>query len=161
MTDLLTVRAVPRAGLAFIFALALSLGGCARKPETRAPVVVNYATVRLPAVAGEAGAGYFAAMAASDDRLLAVTAPGLKVELHETMTAGGMTSMRPIAGLALPAGKEVRFAPGGKHLMIFGLAPGKTGTIPLTFRFQHAAPVVADARLVGAGELLAESDRAP
>jgi copper(I)-binding protein len=139
-----------------LMAAMLPLGSCHRASPGPG-VVVEHAWVRLPAVTGGAAAGYFAATATADDALLGVSAPGARVELHETMsitgsgTMGAMTGMRPIASVALPAGDEVRFAPGGKHLMIFGLDSKlkKGGTAPLTFRFRTSAPVTAPAQLVG------------
>jgi hypothetical protein len=132
------------------------LAGCHRAAPA-AGVSVAHAWVRLPAVASGAGAGYFTATASADDSLLGVSAPGARIELHETMTMGGnggmggMSGMRPLPNVALRAGDAVRFAPGGKHLMIFGLDPKlkKGGTIPLTFRFRKAPPVTAPAQLVG------------
>ena len=142
--------------IALATAALLPLAGCEKNnPETG--VLVEHAWVRLPAVADGAAAGYFTATAGGNDALLAVSAPGARVELHETMSMGGtgamgaMTGMRPIARVALPAGDAVRFTPGGKHLMIFGLDPKlkKGGTVNLTFRFRKAPPVTAPAQLVG------------
>ncbi|HEX4737480.1 MAG TPA: copper chaperone PCu(A)C [Allosphingosinicella sp.] len=142
--------------VALLTATLLSLAGCEKRdPETG--VLVEHAWVRLPAVAGGAAAGYFTATAGGDDALLAVSAPRARVELHETMSMGGagamgaMTGMRPIANVALPANAPVRFTPGGKHLMIFGLDPKlkKGGTVNLIFRFRKAPPATAAAQLVG------------
>ena len=134
-------------------AAAMSLASCHRDPGSPA-VSVKRAWVRLPAVAGGAGAGYFTASANRDDSLVAVDSAGARIELHESMTHGGMTSMRPLAAAALPAGEKIAFEPGGKHLMIFGLDPKlKPGDrLRLTFRFRSAPPVEAAARLVGAGD---------
>jgi copper(I)-binding protein len=137
-----------------VSAALLPLAGCHRGAR-QTGISIEHVWVRLPAVAGGTGAGYFSATAPADDALLAVTAPGARIELHESMSRGGMTSMRPLANVALPAGDEVRFAPGGKHLMIFKLDPKlkKGGTLPLTFRFRKAPPVTAPAQLVGPADL--------
>jgi hypothetical protein len=146
-----------RISLAVMAAAApLALAGC-HKARPATGVSITGAWVRLPAVPGQAGAGYFSAKAAADDTLLGVSAPGARVEMHETMSMSGggamgaMTGMRPVASVPLPAGAAVRFAPGGKHLMIFGLDPKlkKGGTIRLSFRFRKAPPVTATAQLVG------------
>jgi copper(I)-binding protein len=130
-------------------AAAMPLASCHRDPGSPA-VSVKRAWVRLPAVAGGAAAGYFTALANRDDSLVAVSAPGVRVELHESMMHGGMTMMRPLAAVALPAGDKIAFAPGGKHLMIFGLdGPKPRGRLHLTFKFRSAPPVEAEARLVG------------
>src|SRR6185437_14279087 len=39
-------------------------------------------------------------------------------QIHETREDNGVEHMRRIDPLVLPAGGEVRFAPGGKHLML-------------------------------------------
>ncbi|HEX5182538.1 MAG TPA: copper chaperone PCu(A)C [Allosphingosinicella sp.] len=145
----------PLSHVALIAAALLPLAGCRKERATG--VSVAHAWVRLPPVPGRAGAGYFTAKAGAEDELLGVSAPGVKIELHETMTASGpgamgaMTGMRPLASVALPAGEPVRFTPGGKHLMIYGLDPKlkKGGTIRFTFRFRSAPPVTASAQLVG------------
>lgn len=134
-------------------ATALSLASCHRDAGTP-QASVKRAWVRLPAVAGGAAAGYFTVQANRDDVLLAVSAPGARVELHESMTHGGMTGMRPLATVPLPAGETIAFEPGGKHLMIFDLGPNlkPRDRVPLTFRFRSAPPVEVEARLVGAGD---------
>jgi hypothetical protein len=131
-------------------AAALSLASCHRDSGSPS-VTVKRAWVRLPAVAGGAAAGYFTARANRDDELVSVSAPNARVELHESMSHGGMTMMRQLAGIALPAGETIAFAPGGKHLMIFGLDPKlkPRDRLRLTFRFRTAPPVEAEARLVG------------
>lgn len=40
------------------------------------------------------------------------------VELHRTTTAGGMSSMHPAGMQTIPAGGELRIAPGGLHWML-------------------------------------------
>lgn len=138
---------------AIAFAAAFLLPGCNRAPS--APeVTVKHAWVRLPAAPGVPGAGYFLASANSaGEALVAVSSPGLRTEMHESMTMNHMSAMRPIASAGFDEGK-LAFAPGGKHLMIFGLDPNLKagGTLPLSLRFKSAPPVTVEAKLVGAGE---------
>lgn len=64
------------------------------------------------------------------DRLLSArTAVAGETQIHRTSMDNGVMRMRPVAGgVALPAGKTVKFAPGGLHLMLLGLkAPLKAG----------------------------------
>ena len=44
------------------------------------------------------------------------------VELHTTREVDGLMRMEKLTGLAVAPGERVEFAPGGKHLMLFGLA---------------------------------------
>ncbi len=59
--------------------------------------------------------------------------------MHRTMAMGkGMDQMMPEAALGVPAHDTVRFAPGGLHIMVFGVAgkvsPGDSTALTLTFR---------------------------
>ena len=69
--------------------------------------------------------------------------PGVaRAELHEHAMAGMVMKMRPLAGLAIPAGQTVALAPGGMHIMLVGLkAPLREGqSFPLTLTFAKAGP---------------------
>ncbi|MBI2383826.1 MAG: copper chaperone PCu(A)C [Gammaproteobacteria bacterium] len=58
------------------------------------------------------------------------------VEMHETLLEHGLSRMRRLLKLEIPAGRSAEFKPGGKHLMLFrpqrDLADGDT----VDFRFQ-------------------------
>jgi copper(I)-binding protein len=130
----------------------LLLSSCGKPAEPKAQV--RGAWVRLPAAPGGAGAGYFESRAnRSDEALLSVSAPGARIEMHESMTENHMSSMRPLATAPFED-RKLEFAPGGKHLMIFGLDPAlkRRGSIPLTLHFKGAPPVTVPARLIGAGD---------
>ncbi|MFM8355492.1 MAG: copper chaperone PCu(A)C [Gammaproteobacteria bacterium] len=60
------------------------------------------------------------------------------IELHTIVQDGDMTRMRRLTQLQVPAGGTLTLAPGGTHLMIFGL------TQPL--RDFHATLTAADGR---------------
>lgn len=45
----------------------------------------------------------------------------LRVEMHETVERDGMVGMRALPELVVGAGSTLSLAPGGKHLMVFGL----------------------------------------
>ncbi len=113
-----------------------------------APQVVDV-WVRPALVAGRPAAGYLTIVGgAKADRLVGVTSSGLKVELHETMKMdGGMMSMAATPDVPVSAGARVAFAPGGRHLMIFGLASG-VADVPLSLRFAsgRVVRVVAHAK---------------
>jgi copper(I)-binding protein len=147
------LAATPGPMLAAMLAPMLMVAACHRGPA-RARVRIERAWVRLPAIPGGEGAGYLTARSDTADRLLAVSAPGARITLHRTMSAGAMTMMQPLASVALPAGEKIAFAPGGYHLMITGLDPGlkRHDRLALTFRFQTTPPVTVRAPLVGPGE---------
>ena len=55
--------------------------------------------------------------------------------------------------VAIASGKTLRFAPGGHHLMLFGLGPQlKPGArIPLAFRLEDGRILRAEARIIAPG----------
>lgn len=78
------------------------------------------------------------------DRLLRASSPAAnKVELHAHLMQGGIARMRSVPSIVVPADKPMALAPGGLHLMLFGVkAPLKVGeTIPLTLTFERAGAV--------------------
>ena len=125
---------------------AIALTGCSPREPT-----VEDAWVRLPAVPGRPAAAYFTIHGGQVDRTLtrATTPRARSAELHESMAGG----MRSIAAVPVAASADVAFAPGGRHVMIFGLDPRvKPGaTVPLELDFE-GRPVSVDAKVVGAAD---------
>ena len=77
----------------------------------------------------------------------AETPRATRVELHEMSITDGIMRMRPIAGgIALPAGGEVRLAPGGLHLMLIGPKGGfEQGVrVPTTLVFERAGRITVE-----------------
>jgi len=139
-------------GLAALALLALA--GC----HHEATLSADEAWRRLPAVAGHPGAGYLTIHGGPEPaRLLAVESNAAgSTELHESMKmgAGGMTGMQGLDGLDVPANGTVTFAPGGNHVMMFGLSASLKagGTTSFTVRFEKAPPLTVEAKVVGAGD---------
>ena len=142
--------------LALTLAPALALGACQRAPDLGA----EQGWVRLAAVPGRPAAGYLTLRGGpTDATLVGASSPAVRrIELHESMATGhagmqGMT-MRPLGQVAVPAGASVAFAPSGRHLMLFDVAPGVRpgGTIRLTLSFADGRTVPVDARAVAAGD---------
>jgi len=93
-----------------------------------------------PAAAGGNGAGYLTLVnrGKTADALVGAESPlAQKVEMHTSSMAGGVMKMSQEARVPLPAGGQVAFAPGGRHLMLIGLKQAlKTGDkVPATLRF--------------------------
>jgi len=131
---------------------AVALAGCQKGPS------VEDAWVRLPAVPGRPAAGYATVHGdgSSDRVLVRVSSPVVeRAELHESMTGhAGMMAMQPLNNVMIGRGTSISFAPGGKHIMLFGLSPDlhAGGTIPMTFGFGDGSTETVDARVVGAGD---------
>jgi copper(I)-binding protein len=136
----------PVLAAALLFGAAQPVLAQQAKPAT--PHLMD-AWVRLPAVAGRPAGGYFMAHGTpTADALVAVTSPKAeRIELHSMTNENGVMKMRKEESFALPAKGTLIFAPGGAHLMLFGLSadvkPG--GKVPLTFRFKSGATVTLDA----------------
>lgn len=81
----------------------------------------GYARETLPGAAMSAAYLTLQNRGDSDLRLQGVELPGREnaaAELHTTVSDGGISRMRPLAQLDIPAGGAVRMAPGGVHLML-------------------------------------------
>lgn len=135
-----------------VFAV-LFLAGCGGGD---APVRVTDATVRLSPLPGRPAAGFFVADGGgAQARLLSVTSPrASRVEFHTSERTGGTMSMRPLRPEELVfSGEPLAFVGGGKHLMIYGVAPQVKpgGRLPLTFRFDRGEPVTVMAEVTAAG----------
>ena len=73
-------------------------------------------------------------------KLMAVTSDlAQRVEMHESVKENGMMTMKPLASADVPAKGELRFAQGGKHLMIWGIngAAVRAGKLPMAFVFTN------------------------
>src|SRR3546814_13722780 len=74
--------------------------------------------------------------------------------MHESIDKNGVMTMQPIKGVDIPAQGKVTFAPGGKHLMIWGInAAAKTqGKLPFTFIFSNGERIIYEAVLRQPGD---------
>ena len=94
------------------------------------------------AVAGQLGTGAFMDItSARDATLVKVESPvaGI-VEIHSMEMKGELMTMRAVEKIDLPAGKQVRLAPGGFHVMLTDLKqPVKNGeAVPLKLTIEYA-----------------------
>ena len=132
-----TLAAVVAAGLA-------AVGVAAAQPNQPSPrIEIAQPWARATPGRAQNGAVYLTIRAPAGDRLVALSSPvAAAVELHESAMAGMVTKMRRLAGVAIPAGQSVAFAPGGRHIMLVGLkAPLREGqSFSLTLTFAKAGP---------------------
>lgn len=140
-------------GFTAIVVAGLLVAGCQQKTEVKA----DGAWVRLPAVAGNPGVAYFTIHGGSDPAtLLAVSAPfAIRAEMHENMKgAGGMMTMAPLKQVAVAPKTDVKFTPGGNHVMLFDVAPTlQPGTrAPLRLSFADGRTLEVQAVIIGAGD---------
>lgn len=123
-------------------AVWLAFAGC-QGPAVRLPVHVRGAWARATPEGARAGAIYMTLTSEVADSLIGVEVSreiADRAEMHETLgDASGRMSMHPVAGVELPAGEPVEFRPGGRHVMLMGLAlPLAEGdTISVDLRLRH------------------------
>jgi len=79
-----------------------------------------------------------------------------KVELHATRKVDGLVRMEPLDVLVVAPGERAELAPGGRHLMLMGLAfrlvPGDDVRICLTLATDEEFCADADVRTGGAAQ---------
>jgi copper(I)-binding protein len=136
--------------------VVICLAGCDRPPA--APrVTVDDAVVTLPAAPGRPGAAYFVLRTNIDpSRLVGIASPRVgRIELHETIDAGGMSRMAPLREATFSPDAPLVFAPGRRHAMLFDIdAAARAGTtIALTIRVDPAPPVTVEAQVRAPGDV--------
>lgn len=137
---------------------ALALSACGEDPQLR----VSDGWVRLAPVPDRPSAAYFTIHGGPNAaELISVrSSVAIRTELHDMAMDGNVMRMRPITGnLPVPALGEVKFAPGGKHIMLFQVNPGiKPGSaVPFTFTFADGTRIIYNARAQAAGDPPPES----
>jgi copper(I)-binding protein len=88
------------------------------------------------------------------DRLMAVSTDRASMAMiHEGRMEGGIARMRMVHSLDVPAGAEVKLAPGGNHIMLEGLkAPLAAGErFQLTLQFERSGAVAVPVGVVAPG----------
>lgn len=85
-----------------------------RAPPPGQTVVAGYCDIANAAPAQATIVGFRDANCHGDDC-------AIRVEMHETIEQDGMVRMRPLRQLVIAGQGALSLAPGGKHLMVFGL----------------------------------------
>ena len=145
-------RRAPLPAVALALAAPLLLSGCAAAggagPDAAEAAPAAVTLEDGWAKAGDGMTGVFGSVVnggAEDVVLARVESPAAGVvELHETVTAGGAATMRPVdGGFAVPAGGAFPLDPGGDHIMLMDLAePLLAGDeVPLTLHFDDGSSV--------------------
>ena len=133
--------------LSAALAVASLLAGAAGAHEFKlGALTIGHPYMSETAPRGTTGAGYLSVANAGPDadRLLAVETAFPQAMLHVTETdAAGVSRMRHVEALEIPAGATLALEPRGAHVMFTGLeAPLKVGDkIPATLVFEHAGRV--------------------
>lgn len=121
----------PLAALALGATFAFGLSACGASGG----LSIENPEFHTPLGASNVGVAYFSIRSPKADRIVGVSSPAAKaIEMHDMAMNGSMMTMKRVESVNLPAGKTVKFEPGGLHLMVFSpAAVGAGGTLPVTF----------------------------
>lgn len=129
-----------------VAAMGLAVAGChsgGSSPLTGDGVGALGATVRVNPNPAAPWAAYFTLQGGKAAHVLTgVSVTGAeRAEIHESKMEGGLMTMAPINRLEIPAGAEVVFRSGGKHVMLFGVsdAARRAGRLTITLHFDGGA----------------------
>ncbi len=104
-------------------------------------------------------AGYVTLHNQSDQlqRLTRVSSPMFeRVEIHESYLEGGVSKMRALSTIDIPAGEMVTFEPNGLHLMLIGPTVGAKSAshIEMTFTFETGHTKTLDVGVLNRGDAM-------
>ncbi len=131
----------------FSFAIVLFFSFWLPVAIAQTTITVQDAWARATPTGVKVGGGYMTILNGGNqpDVLLSVeSAVAQKTEIHKSENIGGVASMRWMEdGVKIPASGEIKFAPGGLHLMFVGLKQSITqgDLIPVTLKFEQAGNI--------------------
>ena len=137
---------------AFVFSAWAGLAWAGDAP------VVSDAWARATPPGLDVGAAYMVIQGGSKpDKLLGGTSDrAAMVHLHAVDAKDGVSKMRAIESLEIPAGQTVTLAPNSTHLMLMGLSSplvaGQTFLVTLQFAHSEPLPVKVTVRPATAGD---------
>ena len=134
------IRSALRPGRVMIRAVVAATLAIAA-PAAFADVTVTQPWVRGTVPPQKATGAFMRLQSTTDAKLVAASSPAAKlVEIHEMAMVNNVMRMRPVAEVALPAGKSVDFKPGGYHIMLMGIEHQlKDGdSVPITLTVRNA-----------------------
>lgn len=134
-------------GLCASLALTALLSGASSAADFNAGALeLNDLWIRASVPGQTNGAGYLQIInsGTTADKLIAVQSEAAtRVELHTVINEDGVAKMRQVQGVDIPDHGDVKFAPGGYHLMFLQLTgPFKQGSlVPVVLKFEKAGEV--------------------
>jgi periplasmic copper chaperone A len=147
-----------RAPQLLLLVLLVGLLAPLRSPAADSNLVVGGAWIRQPPPGSDVAAVYLSLQNAGTAavKLTGVECPlAAMAMMHETVAADGQSRMRALTAVPLAPGAAIAFTPGGRHIMLHGLAhPLQVGErVPLVLLFSGGIKlhVVALVRPLSAG----------
>ncbi|HOL64550.1 MAG TPA: copper chaperone PCu(A)C [Accumulibacter sp.] len=113
-------------------------------------IEINDPWVRGTVVGQQATGAFMELRSQNGSALIGASSPLAAItEVHEMKMDGSVMKMRPIVRLDLPAGKPVKLAPGGYHVMLTNLKQvlKKGDAVPLTLRFEGPDKKISETRI--------------
>jgi copper(I)-binding protein len=102
--------------------LCALLAGALFSSGALAQVMVSEAWIRATVPQQKSAGAFMRLRSAAPATLVAVRSPAAaSAEIHQMQMQGQTMTMHAVDAVALPAGQEVSFGPGGYHVMLFGL----------------------------------------
>ncbi|MGV6807129.1 MAG: copper chaperone PCu(A)C [bacterium] len=138
-----------------MFLLAATLIGCggSNDPDSGTVIQISDAYVKSPIPGKTVAVGYVTLtnQGAKDCVLNELDSDFADtVELHEHRTVDGMMAMRRVDGFTLPGGATQTMAPGGYHLMFFGVDSAfASETVTISFDFTDCGAIEIQVPLHG------------
>ncbi len=138
-------------GLGVMLMAAFVLGGCGQKEAVNAApkITITKAWMRIPPGGRDISAAYLVITnEGGADTLLSVSSPlADDVQMHISKREDGMMSMEHEETVPIAAHAKTIYAPGGRHLMVFGVDAGlKAGDmVPFTLTFARAGKITTQA----------------
>lgn len=116
-------------------------------------ISVSAAWARPTILMNRPGAAYFMLHNRGDvaDRLISVSSPmTARIELHVHKHDDGVMRMMQVDSIPIPARSRTEVAPGGYHLMLFGLKKklNMGDELPLTLTFEHGRAISVTAKVM-------------
>lgn len=142
-------------------AAALALAGCEENLGQGPVLRIASGHIEMSANPDAPSVAYFTVKGGTQPvELVAVTADAAqRVEMHESVKgADGLTEMKPLTRVAIPARSTVEFEQGGKHAMVWGVNPAavKLGKLPMVFIFTNNDRIIFDLPIKPAGTAAAD-----
>ena len=114
----------------------LFLASLALAASAHAEVTASNAWARGMVPGQKSTAAYLTLRSTEDAKLVSVSSPAGKAQLHASMIMSGVAHMEGLDALRLPAGKAVELRPGAEHVMLMDmprpLHPGDSVPLVLT-----------------------------
>lgn len=125
-----------RTQVCILISLLVALAGCSKPAEvsptpttpatTIGPLTFSQTQIRVPIPGSDKSVGYLQIYNSAQNTINLVSATSAQIraiEFHQTVERDGLLRMRRLPSIELASGTTTHFAPGGRHLMLFGVGP--------------------------------------